>query len=490
MKFMHLLPALILAFSSFARGQTSAELESQNRAAVGKLSLLRETLKRSSLNVPECGTPSSGPCTFANYCNAFSNKGTDFYLYKDDQGHTIPNFAMTTTVTYGESCMRRPFAQSAVNDPFVYSEQLVSAKKAGGKAALQKNKDLYAKELARTRSIFNDVQARVVKVLESRRNSQNAGEIDNMISRVKSVEFKNPTLGDGIYSMAADGCEGPNAFYSPQNHNITICPQLMNMPEASLFTTIAHELGHTFDPCATAYSYSKRDGKPSLNLPEFMGGASDRAKPLFSAIPTQKNPMNKVIACLQTAKSINVKNPTKQEMLDKINKDEEELRQESQGDNDSTQPVELGDATVAGFNDQRASLDQNYQNYQYCDSYTGNNYIKESFADWVSSQALGQKVSEIQDAGKAKEYAFTSQALFMSMDCDNLKQAAMNAVRGAVGNFCPTLNEVEAMLKSSEGGHEGDHPLTSSRVDKIYFAAPQIQKALGCKPDQNTEECE
>lgn len=462
--------------------------------AVEKIGRVREALKVSALNSTTCPTPDSPGCSWSAVCDKFSGKKDDFYLYQNADGRKIPNYNMVTNLTFAEACLRRPFPQASVQDPFSYPEQLVSAQRAGGEDKLRQNQAIYKLRLENARKLFSDVQARVVAMLEKRKDGSNTKEINNLIQRLKSVKFESPKLGDGTYILSAEGCESPNAFYAPAKHSVTICPQFLNLPDAALIETMAHEIGHSIDPCMSAFSFNAdTKGEISRNIPESMGGFKNPGKMKFSAVAPEKNPMKSVVACLQRPSSIGTHVPTQAELLKKIDVEVNKLRSEARQDTPSSDEVQdgeiLGDATLAKFDDDRDSIKKNYNSFKYCGSLTGNGHMQESFSDWVASQIIAGKISEIPDTTKARQFAFESQAVFMSVGCENVQQASVGSIQSAVGNECPAFTDAVHAASAAGEETESDHPETADRANKIMFAKPEIRKGLGCQTPSKTEEC-
>ncbi|MDG0816794.1 hypothetical protein [Bdellovibrio svalbardensis] len=467
---------------------------------IQKIGQVREALKISAASSQACETPTSRNCSFGGYCGEFADKAQSFYLYQDEDGHQIPNFQMLSYMRVGEACTRQPFPQALVSDPFVYPELLVSAEKAGGAEQQKKNLARFNKELGRARSIFADAQKRMVKVLESRRTKGNAAEINNMITRIKTAKFVSPKLGDGIYSLSAEGCESPNAFYEPSKHSVTVCPQFLNLPDAALFTTLSHELGHAIDPCSVAFSYSQGKKDLELNYPTFMGGSGEKGKIKISAIPTNKNPLASVISCLQKPSSIGVQVPSKSGLINKINEEEDALREEAAanseeggegGEQSGIPKGELGDATIAGFEDQRKIINTHYDAFKGCSEFTGSGHLQEAWSDWLAAETLAGKIKDIPDSKKARQYAFASESVFLSIGCENVKQSVVSKIKAVTMGKCPFLDEVESLMAEASAEGSGTHPSTDLRVDRVMFAKPEIQKALGCKAssENNGSEC-
>jgi len=459
--------------------------------AIAKIAKVREALKVSAGASKPCTVSKSPMCSFENLCDQFNGKAQNFYLYQDQKGHKVPNFQMIMYLRAAESCLRQPFPEAAVSDPFAYPEQLVSEKKAGGLENQKKNLENYNQQLERARSIFLDVRAKTIEMLERRRTAENSDEISNMIARIKTVKFSSPKLGDGVYTLGAEGCEAPNSFYSFVSHQLTVCPQYLNLPDAALFRVMAHEFGHAIDPCSTVFSYSKnKQGTLDVDMPGFMGGD---AKPENLEIPwirPSKNPYNSVVSCLQKPSSINAKVSTKEELLEQVDAEEkvalEEFKNNSEGGDEATERSIKDD-----FAGKRQLIMDNYARFKNCPMLSNESYVKEAFADWVSSQVMAEKVTSMKDSASAKQFVFESQVVWMSMGCANVGQAVVDRIRSNLqdGVQCPAFDQESKSLYTGGENIDGQHAAISDRANKVLLAKPEIRKALGCKDKPEAEEC-
>lgn len=481
---------LLLILSFIAVGEivwAEPSPQPQYEEAIRKISQVREALKLSTTSSNACTTPIAPNCTFESYCSKFADKGQNFYLYQNEEGRQVPNFQMIINLRFAESCLRKPFPQAVISDPFAYPEQLIDEAKAGGKENLKRNLERYNLEVNRAQKIYRDTQSRILALLEKRRTPSNSAAISNMIKRVKMTNFTSPKLGNGLETLSSQGCELPNAFYSPAQNEVTICPQLLNLPDASLVATIAHELGHSIDPCTMVHTYSKNsEGKIELNSPAYLDGVDTTApRPEIQAVPAEQNPLKSIISCLQSPSSIGAKTPSKKDLIADIDREQEALRAETADERDG----ELGDTTLAIFEDRRRLVREHYTLYQHCGQFTNNGHMQEAFSDWLSAQILSEKVSGIGNTEKARQYAFESQAVFWGTGCDNIRQATTQRIQQSTGPQCPTYEETLKQITSNTETRESTHPPTADRLNRITFAKPEIQRALGCKPGANGNEC-
>ena len=117
--------ALALIFSSQSLHAqvpdiSDTQIELQN--ALKKINQARQTLRLSANTMQTCVlAPDAKNCVFQDYCNNFANKTQDAYLYKDSEGHVIPNFVNTQAMEQAEACLGRKYINTtALDDPFIY----------------------------------------------------------------------------------------------------------------------------------------------------------------------------------------------------------------------------------------------------------------------------------------------------------------------------------------------------------------------------------
>ncbi|UOF01549.1 DUF4344 domain-containing metallopeptidase [Bdellovibrio reynosensis] len=465
------LPMLLVSLSNPSQASSEAEFT----ATINKISQAREALRLSASGQKYCETPQSTQCTYEGYCDKLAGKASDFYLYQDADGRQVPNMQMSISMKFVESCVGKPFPEAPVQDPFVYPEQFFDAAKAGGPENLKKNRERYATELKRVDKVFADAKDKVIKALELKKTPANKAQVDQMIAKVKAAKMRHLKLSGGPYMLAEEGCEAPNAYYRPDLNTVTVCPHYLNLPDASLFSTLSHELGHAIDSCN---AFANEEGE--INT------------------PPEKNPFSQVLSCLQSDDSIGVKVPSQQSLIMQVNEEEDALKEET-----ASEAQEIGeggeegnftDAAEAQFEDRRKEIEGKYENHKHCASMTGSGHMQEAFSDWISSQALAVKLSEIPESGKAREFAFASQAVFYGIDCANVKQATLEKMRATAGKSCKAFDALEAFLSTEDHSHGDEstsHPKSARRINRIYYAKPEIQKALGCQAHgDNGKECQ
>lgn len=488
MKYLHLSLISALTFTaqvSFAQDASDADL-------IAKIQKVRDKIAVAAGKSTTCETPRSKNCTFQSSCDQFDGKGMDIYLYQNAEGRQIPNFQLINHMDNLEICVSKPFgAQGMTRDPFLYPFQLVDATAAGGPEQLSKNYQRYIQEVQRTNRIFDEAKKNVLKGLKDRRNSSNAKEIDNMIARVTQVKYWAPTTNADLSQLGFYGCEMPNAAYNPDAHRIQVCPQMMNMPDAALYATIAHELGHSIDPCQSAKYYENSDRGITESTPGYYDEEQVAPKnKVFDAISGAKNPFKQVISCLQQKSSLGSKIPSLTEIIDRRNKDADQAlgTREEVAEADGYTGDSATDMLRANHEMQIAGLRKNYDLYKGCYEFSDSGHIGEGFADWIASQAIAEKLKDIPETKKAQEYAFESQSVFMAIDCKNVGQTVVSNLRPLIRNRCEYLRDSMSTVDQAESSTD-THPDTGRRVSRVAYANKEMQKALGCQPDSSVQEC-
>ncbi len=433
---------LLFPFSVFAQSEPDYEALFKN------LQRLQQEIKQSAQTAPTCKIMPLEKCTFDEYCQKLRGQSQNFYLYKNKDGKKVPNFFFIRLANQVRGCLDQPLPEIDTQDPFVNPLKLTKANPS------------YQAELARTQKIFADVQAHAVAMLESRKTADNAKEIDQEIKRIKAIKMTSPVFKDQ-FAVEKANCVLPGASYQSSDNSILLCPQMLNMPDATLFSTLAHELSHSIDPC-NAYQ-EIADTKISVG----------------------KNPMQGVIACLQKPSSLEAVAFSEKNLLDAITKEQDQLAKDL---------GPLSAEVKAAFQKKKQAIAAGFKTNQYCRNFSKNSDMQEGFADWMSSKILARKISEMKDGEKAKAYAFESQLMIASADCKNIQIAAIGRIAEAVKQDCPVFGQssLDFMLnpEAYADPEEVPHPKSSRRINKILFAPSEIQKALACSGSNKINTCE
>ncbi|QDK46619.1 hypothetical protein DOM22_16385 [Bdellovibrio sp. ZAP7] len=436
----------LIAVTFFTPLALFAQAEPDYQALFKNLQKLQQDLKQSEKSAVACEASQVKSCKYGDYCQSLRNQSQNFYLYKNSEGKTVPNSFFIRLVDQVRACLDQPLPEVDTQDVFA------------NPLKLKKSDPRYKSELARTQKVFADAQARVVNLLESRKNAGNSKEIDQEIKRIKAIKMISPVFTDK--RELERECGYPGASYDSTTNTVVVCPQMLGMPDASIFSVFSHEIGHAVDPC-NAYSEIAGD-----------------------SVAVGKNPFTEVISCLSKPDSMGAKNYSKQQIKDAITKEEKDYAK-------SLGP--LSAEVKAEYDKRRKVVDQNFDKYRYCRNFSRNADMQEGFADWVSAKVLAQKVAEIKDPAAAKTYAFEAQLTSAASECESVKVAAINRIEAALKNDCPQFADYKEQLLHPDDYADTTkvpHPKISRRVDKILFAQPEMQKALGCTPSGSTSVCD
>ncbi|MGE5084958.1 MAG: hypothetical protein ACM3MG_01560 [Bacillota bacterium] len=407
-------------------------------------------------------------CNSASLCSKVNSDG--LYMYTDSTGRKLVNSGLYS-VAYDYMQCGEGVASVGVydKDPFLFPEKLYNAEAAGGPEKLKDNQKSFNQEFARSKKVFSDVVAKMVQVVESRRNAANGDQIDSLVSRLKSVKLNNYSPQDLESDSNLTTCDAPNAFYDSNKHSITLCPQYMNAPEGTLFFILAHELGHSMDACSSNFD----QGPQGINLPAIYGHVV--SEPVIGkGMSNQENPFGAAFNCITGPGKTNVQNFSQQELL----------KQHQDALDETTDP-----AQKKVLQQSYDLVKNDYDKIKYCPFY-GKGQAREASADWLGSEAVAMKIKNISTAAARKEFAFSA-TMVRGETCEAVNTKALKMAEDmAASRQCGRLSRDIASLKKDPYGGGATHPSSRDRVNKIILPNPQIQKALECKNNQPEKYCQ
>ncbi len=415
-----------------------------------------EVLRNGPRRPEKCDLDKKYSCSFNSYCSSLKQRDRNIYIYENEEGHRLPNTALLAVYIVLARCARGESFPTLTDDPFMHPE----------KFAEPKNQKLFQKGKARINGIFLESQQRVIKVLMARKNGTNDAAIESMIQRIRTVTLEVPD-GKDFGQLVSKGCEVPNAAYR-YDHKVVICPQLGNFPEASIMSVVAHELAHAIDPCCGALDLVKTKTGYEVNMDfnpvSLMSVSEKKSSVAVPGILADKNPFSSVISCLQTSDSVGIKAPTVTQL-------QESYFKEAAGDGQS------------GFYKFAQKIPELYPKYGMCENFSGDGRVGEAFADWIGAQVIAKKIEEIPESTRAKRFAFESQGVFLASHCPQALAAVQERASSAMMGGQRSCGEAFADIDYSNQTNK-NHPSTGSRITKILLAQPEIQKALGCRPEK------
>lgn len=349
-----------------------------------------------------------------------------------------------------------------------------------------KGQERYQKHLDRIYALFQDERSRLIDVLKRKTTPENKVEMDKLIERMKTVKMRA--------MLGAGECAQPNAFYQPANHSFVICPQLAMLPDDSLALIIAHELGHSIDPCTTLLTLSKSEKievnsmfkVPDTDAFDYANTEEGQQK----AVPAMKAsafPFNKTVACLTGEQSVSADTPNVKEGFQKIRRALQAM--EASGGQDRPEvKVYQEILNKADDPDTIAKLER-------CGS---GSQVREAFADWIATEAEASRYDK--EGPPARKRVLHSTAFFAAIGCysnelnkqvDLLQQCALvkeppqnpYAAYGSYGSY-----GTGGGASSDEGADP--HPFDADRMDKVFLAHPKIREALGCGQQTGVKHCD
>lgn len=451
---------------------------------INKLQSVAQEVSKVNKNANKCDLDAKNlSCDMDSLCDQV--KPQDMYIYTDSKGYSLTNGPMISVLHALDTCAGGNQLSAQIKDPFLLKNQFVDAQAAGGAAKLAENKAQLAAESKRAEGIYKDSMAKIMKVVEGRRSSQNSQQIDNLLTRLKSIKFKISAPVANSASLFEQGCEFANAAYNSLSHEISVCPQMLTMPESSLFFIFAHEIGHSIGPCSTAYSYGPHGG---ANIPEWIFPGADSFETKISRIPKKDHPFASVFQCVQGSKSMGLKAPSREALLAQVEADRKANIEEIRA-YDETSPV---DAIEARYDEKISQIRKNFDEYSACAELGGNGYLEESSADWYASQAVNLKLNELQSSSQKKEMAFGISGAMLSMNgCANTRQAAIQQAKSIGKGKCSDLDVAADFLEKNYTSESdtGSHPLPSRRVNRVILSESGVRDALQCQGGNVGQKC-
>jgi|GEM_PF-2868171 hypothetical protein len=471
MKVGHLILFLSLAAVGFsAHGQYDED--SMGMGSVSKDLLAKITKAQGSLRnlseTKDCKFPENPDCTTKSLCEGITANADSLYLYKNAEGKGVPNVFLFQVNDALEGCFKTK-APNISDDPFFAPEKFL------------KNSQAWQQEEAKNKNLFEDTKNEIVRMLESRKDGKNNKDMDVMIRRIQTVKMA-PIAGHEAEYLTKASCNLPNAAYDYNTHTLLVCPQLYRYPQAALETVLAHELGHSIDPCLVGGDLKQTsDGiVTELSHQEKVPG-----KVLVPGIAYDANPFKKnVLQCLQQKNSMGVTSKPLADYEDEIMMQVQET--ESYANDGSEDPGIRKE--LEGLKKQQNEMKSTYKYQQACSWFKKSGDAQETFADWVAAQVKRAKVSQIKDPAKAKTYALESEGIFLSYSCGEVKQRVLSKVLSQFDTRDRRQVETRCYDMVRMIGGE-THPEGAQRIDKLHLAVPEIQKALGCKPDKTVPDC-
>lgn len=404
---------------------------------------------------------------------------------------------------------------SAAN-PFMDPNLLNSTKAAGSREKMMAYRAQVQKQVDRSYDVFQDTKSQLIAVLNKRKNGKNNKEVENLVDRINKIKMNPPDVQQGGI------CGSPNAFYNPTDHSFTLCPQLLQMPSASIQAIVAHELGHSIDPCTSTFALEKIDGtlKPNpyasliaqdtpeysifkATLPaqssekyaamdrDFLKSSLSMVYEKFSfqntqpAISSSQNPFSSVVSCLQGADSVEARVADIAGTKEAINKKINDLKQSGATDTDPR---------VKDLQETLARVDSVYADKKACSfigSSGGQSQMQEAFSDWIASEVMANKITSAKTPEEGQQIAFEANGFFGAVNCEGFNADIAESARQTMEKAgCRHRGDTMSKDLQNMATHDDPHPEGYSRINRIFMANPAASRALGCQQQSGVKHCE
>lgn len=477
-----LIGILFFCCPAFAQSENESDLEYIETDIIERLSELHKKLNASGTQDLKCLELPDKKCSQNDLCKAYLGKTRELYFGKNSVGEALPN-------TFLMSLRHQIYSCGGAMSPPKFDKPSFHDIHMLGKEDVAKIAPLYEKKKKQLSLMFQEVQKDIIELLQARKTGSVLGdkELDAQIQRIKMASLRQPKIED-LGELFEAGCEAPNAFYDRSRHTVSFCPQILDMPEASLYAVMSHELGHAIDPCVASLALKKNsEGRIFADSEGFLG---PKHSGNLLVAPSKKGAyaFEDVMKCLSSAESMNISMANdKQRTLDEIQR----LISEAQEDGAEEQYLEP-------LREQRLDAEKLYNEYPYCAEPGNGRQLSEAFSDWMSAKLVAKKVARIKDPQRKREFVAESVSHFTTSDCPELKAGVAQFYMDELGDKglsrCPSLRQLtdpEFHQQQEQLEEESTHPSSRKRIDRIYFADPQIRKVMGChdSSEKSAKDC-
>ena len=341
----------------------------------------------------------------------------------------------------------------------------------------QKAREKYEIKGRQIQALVEQTRGHVKTVLEKQaaKYPDRKDNLEELQKRVSTVKFELVSSQQEVNTV----CVTPNAFYDGMSHTLKICPQMMAMPEAHLRMVIAHEIGHSIDPCAAACPlHQLKNGSMTqysiLDLPTLYGSDHEKNPPKAMPIPFKDNPYSEVLTCLEGKDSVMARKADGAQMK-KLLENQIRLTEEAGQD-------------ASGIKQFLAAVPEIEKYYGGCSVLPGNSRQQEAFSDWLAAEAL--VVSNIPinltEVG----------GIFFVSDCPGLAPDISPALmqqlqqynclpqqdpQAAFAQVLPEAYQIGQTFGQLQQMDAGSHPPAVDRIQRLFRLQPQLKNRLGCK---------
>jgi len=354
-------------------------------------------------------------------------------------------------------------------------------------------KSVTEEQNARVQKLINTTKEGLIKVIMNGKTEKDLSVAEkDSIERIRTIQVNLPNNPKVSENKLCDNVNG-NAFYMPSEHSINICASDLKYPDESLIRTLAHEMGHSIDPCN--FQNDTPIFKIDLSKADSFANAQSPIKgQVASAIARCKATGSTTCSVLLTdrveaAKLVSVgilsRDAPGEKLSDYPFEGVKSCLQSPEGGNFHSNQVPIENLQLEAENavdelDQGANLNdkdklaqqQRMKSLLSTKPECGSNYMKtpskmqEVMADWFGNEVLNDYLITHPRVGDSPEDKLRPIAFLARGYCQEV-----GAVKSQNG-----LNGVINIMENDT------HPLSVDRIDEIALREPKIREYLGCTP--------
>lgn len=358
-------------------------------------------------------------------------------------------------------------------------------------------KSTVAEDQARQKELTLQAKRSIIEMIKNgRSDDQLTSEQRNLIGRITSVEVITADMKEAN-DIPDCSKQQPQAFFVPTGYNIILCENLLDLPDATMLRIIAHELGHSIDPCTASCDHLSANQEKIGNHLEKIKSAesdSDANEESEETELTQEDYYHTILEGLESygERPFITYHSADTEFKDKLIK-EGFVQKNFKGIPRSQQPFDSVRSCLiknAGF-DNVSTKDIAFAIHQRKDALKrfGKKMTKKEIADYenyykknADCMAVGNKMSQMSES-MADVYAAYALSNYLK-DNPPKTQNDKYAIEGIFLNqVCDPYytTKLASQLKNGElGVLEESHPLAEARTKNILLQFPGITTQFDC----------
>jgi hypothetical protein len=371
-------------------------------------------------------------------------------------------------------------ARELLQDPFLNPAILSDVTEVGSAARL-----LFKNKQKEMNILVGEIKTQIESVLEDQlqRYPDRRASLEAMMLRIQTANFSPVSSPEEIEAY----CPSPNAFYDPSEHTLRICPQMMGHPREHLRMVLAHELGHSIDPCAIATPFYRADmgGETNYGIMNF-GILAQEGMPVESTqvsgpVMYPENPYREVLSCLASESSLNARLADPRRTRELVVEAIRLLRAR-------------GESTVQ-LDSILGRLPQITSELAGCSMMPGESRQQEGFSDWIAGEVMGKSTepTNLTEVG----------GMFYALDCPGLQPSIgqemtdfMEQNNCSGGNtqqelmlaMLPETYQVGLLFQELSEADRDEHSASVDRIDRLFANQPQLRARIGCAQELRSGE--